>query len=126
MKGRKASPGDTRIAPNGYHYTRLTDKWELTHRILMEKELGRPLQKGERVKFIDGDKTNIVIENLELTESDGGEAQELARYKRLVHKYFDIIGEMNHIRKSLGLEMINFPNDLSDDPHSQSTMIDAS
>lgn len=63
-RGQKASPGDTRWSPNGYHYTRLEKKWELTHRILAEKKLGRPLADDERVTFQDNDRTNLTVENI--------------------------------------------------------------
>ena len=57
-RGQKAKVGDTRIAPNGYHYTRTKAGWVLTHRLTAERKLGRPLSKDERVRFVDGDRTN--------------------------------------------------------------------
>lgn len=58
-RGRKSKPGDTRIAANGYHYTRTTSGWELTHRLVAERRIGRPLEYNERVRFIDGDRSNF-------------------------------------------------------------------
>jgi predicted DNA-binding antitoxin AbrB/MazE fold protein len=64
-KRHKPNVGDTRVAPNGYHYTYTqATGWELSSRLLMEGELGRKLKPNERVKFRDGDKTNITIDNL--------------------------------------------------------------
>lgn len=57
-RGRKSKPGDTRIAPNGYHYTRTERGWELTHRLTAAKRIGRPLGYDERVRFIDRDRSN--------------------------------------------------------------------
>lgn len=66
MRGSKSEPGDTRVAKNGYHYTRTEEKWELTHHIVAEKKLGRPLKDTERVVFVDGDRTNLEPDNLEV------------------------------------------------------------
>lgn len=67
-RGKKSKVGDTRVAPNGYHYTRTTTGWELTHRLVAEKELGRALTPEERVRFIDGDRSNRDPDNLEVYE----------------------------------------------------------
>jgi hypothetical protein len=53
-RGRTANPGDTRVSPNGYHYTKTDKKWELTHRLTIERHLGRPLAEDERCKFAPG------------------------------------------------------------------------
>lgn len=58
MRGRKSKIGDTRVAPNGYHYTRTKNGWELTHRLVAEKKIGRPLAHDERVRFLDKDRSN--------------------------------------------------------------------
>ncbi len=59
MRGQKSKPGDTRVAANGYHYTRTARGWELTHRLTAERQIGRPLEYDERVRFIDGDRSNF-------------------------------------------------------------------
>lgn len=66
MRGKKSKTGTTRVAPNGYHYTKVKDKWKLTHHIVMEKKLGRRLKNNERVYFVDGDRTNLAADNLEV------------------------------------------------------------
>lgn len=52
--GKKAADGATRLAPNGYHYTKVNGKWRLTHHLTAEKSLGRPLRSDERVLFKAG------------------------------------------------------------------------
>lgn len=63
-RGKNAKVGDTRTAPNGYHYTKTEDGWRLTHHILAEKSLGRKIKKNERVYFKDGDRTNLSKDNV--------------------------------------------------------------
>jgi len=66
MRGKKSKTGNTRVAPNGYHYTRTKTGWRLTHHVVAEKTLGRLLKEEERVYFKDGDRTNIDPSNLEI------------------------------------------------------------
>lgn len=63
-RGKKSEVGDTRVAPNGYHYTRTDNGWKLTSRVIAERTLGRELEDDERVTFVDGDRTNLDPKNL--------------------------------------------------------------
>lgn len=65
-KGLAADIGATRISQNGYHYTKTPTGWILTHRLVIEKQLGRLLHPDERIRFLDGDRTNISVDNLEV------------------------------------------------------------
>lgn len=58
MRGQKSENGATRVAPNGYHYTKVDGKWKLTHRMVAEKKIGRPLRENERIRFKDLDRNN--------------------------------------------------------------------
>lgn len=69
VRGRESEIGDTRTAPNGYHYTKTEDGWRLTHHILAEEALGRPLRENERVYFRDGDRTNLSKDNVQVRET---------------------------------------------------------
>tara|TARA_R100000656_G_scaffold110240_1_gene82294 strand:+ start:174 stop:476 length:303 start_codon:yes stop_codon:yes gene_type:complete len=72
-RGQRADIGSTRIAPNGYHYTKSDEyNWRLTHHIVAEENLDRRLLPHERVRFVDGDRTNISADNLEVVETKGG------------------------------------------------------
>ena len=50
----------------GYVAKCISGKWTFQHRHVMEKHLGRKLDRTEHVHHIDGDKTNNVLENLEV------------------------------------------------------------
>jgi len=67
-RGAAAAVGDERWSANGYHYTKTARGWILTHRMLMEEKLGRPLLGTERVVFKNRNKRDIRIDNLELAE----------------------------------------------------------
>jgi len=81
VRGKKSEVGDTRVAPNGYHYTRTTNGWELTHRLVVQRKLGRDLQYDERVRFLDGDRSNYEDpDNLEVfTVAKGSNNKRRAR-----------------------------------------------
>lgn len=63
-RGKAATDGDTNTSPNGYHYTRVAGKWRLTHHLIAEKKLGRPIGADELVCFHDGDRTNLSPDNI--------------------------------------------------------------
>lgn len=58
-RGSTAEIGATRVAQNGYHYTKVSDHpranngWILTHHLTAEKKLGRSLADDEIVQFVD-------------------------------------------------------------------------
>ncbi len=58
--------GDTRTSRNGYQYTRTETGWKLSHRLVVERELGIEIGPNERVRFVDGDRTNLSPENLDV------------------------------------------------------------
>lgn len=63
-RGAPSPIGTVRVSQNGYHYTKTEDCWRLTHHIIAEEALGRPLHANERATFIDGDKTNLKPGNI--------------------------------------------------------------
>lgn len=79
-RGRKAQDGNTFINKNGYHHTRVNGRWELTGRIVAEKKLGRELRPGERIRFIDGNRSNLAPSNVKVTiqKAKSKEAQRAA------------------------------------------------
>lgn len=66
MRGRKSQLGDTREAPNGYHYTRTENGWELTGRIVAAQAMLRELRPDERIRYRDGDRSNNSLDNIEI------------------------------------------------------------
>lgn len=101
--GKKAKVGATRVAPNGYHYTKTTEGWIGTHRLVMEKKLGRKLREGERVTFLDNDRTNMDPDNLELTVAKKGSVDK--RIARVESKIEDLQGELKALYRERDREM---------------------
>lgn len=94
-RGKNAKVGDKRWSPNGYHYTRCEEGWRLTHHLIAEKNLGRRLQSGERVKFVDGNKKNFAPDNIAVTKMGQGslnrrKAQLEARIEELQAELHDV------------------------------------
>lgn len=65
-RGKEAPVGTKRTSPNGYEYTKTETGWRLSHHLVAEKKLGRPLARDERVKFKTKDKTNLSPDNIEV------------------------------------------------------------
>lgn len=95
MRGQKSDEGSTRIAPNGYHYTKENGKWRLTHHILAEKKLGRPVMPWERVKFVDGNRRNLDQKNLIVVDKAGTTPeQKIAKLESEIRMLTDLRDEI--------------------------------
>lgn len=66
-RGVAAKVGDTNVSDNGYHYTRTEGGWRLTHHLIAEEQLGRPIGRDETVRFKDSDRTNLSPDNIIVT-----------------------------------------------------------
>lgn len=99
MRGKASNVGDTRIAPNGYHNTRTESGWRLTHHIIMEQTLGRPLRPDERVTFKDGKRTNLKPSNIVV--QDKGRTSLRRRLAALIARRDDIQAEIDDIEAQL-------------------------
>lgn len=74
---------------HGYHTSHEKGKRIKTHRLVMEKHLGRTLQRNEHIHHINGIKTDNRIENLQIVS-------------RVEHvKIHDTLGKYNHGRKRI-------------------------
>lgn len=65
-RGQASQVGDTMVNQNGYHNTKTEEGWRLTHHIIAEEKLGRPVESTEYVRFIDGDRRNLDPDNIEV------------------------------------------------------------
>lgn len=102
-RGVAAKDGDTNVAPNGYHYTRQNGKFRLTHHIIAEEKLGRPIDTTrETVRFKDRDKTNLSPENIEVVPK--GKASIRARLARVEAQIAEYTAEREYLLKELGRE----------------------
>ena len=73
-RGQEAIVGTTRVSKNGYSYTKVLDAagkpgWKLTHWIIAEEKLGRPLADDERVVFIKSH-TDLSPANIKVVKRD--------------------------------------------------------
>jgi hypothetical protein len=99
-KGQPAVVGSTFTNQNGYHHTKTEEGWKATHTLLMEEKLGRKLSRNEFVKFIDGDRSNLNLDNLELrTRGDAKSPQ--ARLAVLEARIEELQGEAEDLRQQI-------------------------
>jgi hypothetical protein len=105
MGGKHQPVGSTRVAPNGYHYTKVSDlparklspgqsNWRLTHHIVAEEKiLKRPLLPDERVVFVNkNNRLDLRAENIRV-EKKKGKTREAA-VAALRAKYEDIRAQL--------------------------------
>lgn len=91
--------GDKRTSRNGYEYTRTERGWELSHRIIARQELGREIGSNERVRFVDGDRTNLSPENLAVyevkTKTNGRKIAELEAKRDDIDAEIEMLRELD-------------------------------
>lgn len=98
-RGRASKVGDTRTSPNGYHYTRTPDGWELTGRIIGAQIMGRKLTSDERIKYKDNNRLNNTPENIEVyTKKPSSAATQKAK---LEAKMEDIRAQIEQLEAKL-------------------------
>jgi hypothetical protein len=92
MRGNKAKLGDERTSKNGYVYVKTTTGWELKHRLAAEKVIGRKLADNERVTFKDGNRDNLMPDNLVVSIIKGKSSK--AKRARLEAKIEELQAEL--------------------------------
>lgn len=98
-RGKAASVGDTRVSANGYHYTRTETEWRLTHHIIAEQKLGRPLADDERAVFVDKDRRNLHPTNIFVAKR--GKSNLRRRRAQIEARIDELQGELAWIEKQL-------------------------
>jgi len=86
-RGTKSIVGETMVSKNNYHYTRTETGWVLTHRLVAEEKLGRPLAENERVSFVDGNRTNLDPSNIiVITKRAASIRKQIAKHKAKIRE----------------------------------------
>jgi hypothetical protein len=102
-RGVAAKDGDTNVSANGYHYTRQNGKFRLTHHIIAEEKLGRPINtETEVVRFKDKDKTNLSPDNIEAIPK--GTTSVRARLARVEAQIAELTAQRDLLLAELGKE----------------------
>jgi hypothetical protein len=103
-RGASAPLGSTRTSANGYHYTKAIDPatnkecWRLTHHIVAEQKLGRPLREDERVHFV-GKKSDLSPDNIKVVEKGRGSLRR--RKAQIEARIAELQSELDEINKEL-------------------------
>lgn len=93
-RGKSSANGDTNVAANGYHYTKQNGSWRLTHHIIAEENLGRPLSPDERAYFIDKDRTNLTPSNIGVARKRKGRRQRIEALKARIQLLQEELAEL--------------------------------
>lgn len=100
-RGKPAPDGATYVSQNGYHYTKDNGKFKATHVLIMEKHLGRELEPIERVRFKNGDKTDLRVENLRVDIK--GKASLETQRARLCARIEELQAQLDEVEKQIEL-----------------------
>jgi HNH endonuclease len=100
-RGQAAEVGETRVSRNGYHYTKTAGGWVLTHHLVAEEMLGRPLKNDERVHFKSGDKLNLTPTNIYVVQQ--GKSNLRRRKAQLETRIEELQAELALVLKELEL-----------------------
>lgn len=95
--GRYAPAGSGHVTKNGYHTSQQGDVRRLTHRVVMEEILGRPLLPGETVHHKNGIRSDNRPENLELRAHNHGPGQTIPDLLAWAHEIIERYGEWQDV-----------------------------
>lgn len=99
-RGKAVADGATRVSQNGYHYTKVGGKWRLTHHLVAEEKLGRPLREDERVSFRDPKKRlDLSPSNIVITEKGQGSIRR--RKAQVEARLAELQAELDEINREL-------------------------
>jgi len=98
-RGQIANIGDTMVNALGYHNTRVATGWRLTHHLVAEQILQRPLTANDTVRFKDGNRTNLEPDNIEVLKKHTGS---LRRRKAILEaKIEDLQAQLDEVNKEI-------------------------
>lgn len=94
-RGKPSKVGDVRQAQNGYWYTKTDVGQRLTHHIVAETKLGRPLRSDERAIFVDRDRNNLDPKNIHIVKK--GSRSIRARIAIIEARVKELLAEREHL-----------------------------
>lgn len=104
-RGQNADVGAKRISQNGYEYVKVQDAgegkpgWKLTHHVIAERKLGRPIRTDERVTFKDGKRSNLNPDNIVVVEK--GKGSQRRRLAQIEARIQELQAERDEIIRTL-------------------------
>jgi hypothetical protein len=115
-RGYRSELGEEKTSANGYVYVKTETGWRLKHHLIAEKKLGRPLQPDERVYFVDNDRANFKVKNIEV-KTVTRHNPSLDSIRKVSTRVDKCAEEVKNIREALdALEYKVLSESKSDDP----------
>lgn len=104
VRGKTVEKGATRIAQNGYHYTKCDKGWRLTHHLTAEGMLGRPLRENEMVRFKEPKYKRDPYDQNGIVIIEKGNRSLRTRKAALEYKIEELQAELRDINAQLEIE----------------------
>lgn len=98
-RGKPSAVGDVRQSQNGYWYTKTEQGQRLTHHIVAEAKLGRPLLPTERAIFVDRDRNNLDPKNIHVVKK--GSRSIRARIAVIESRVTELLAERDRLLQQL-------------------------
>lgn len=98
-RGFASAIGEERTSQNGYLYVKTPQGWRLKHLVIVERMLGRSLYPMERIRFKDGNKKNLDLDNLDVVVKKSKTVA--ARVAWLEAKIEELQAELDELRESV-------------------------
>lgn len=99
MRGKPSADGERYVSQNGYSYTKVGKVWKLTHHLVMEEKLGRPIAPDEMVKFVSGNKLDLRPENIVIVKR--GQSSLRKRKAQLEARIEELQAQLDLVNKEL-------------------------
>lgn len=98
-RGQTSEVGATMVNQNGYQHTKTETGWRLTHHLIAEKKLGRPLASNETAYFRDGNRHNLDPKNIAVRLRASGSLRK--QIARLDERIRELIAQRDELAKQL-------------------------
>jgi hypothetical protein len=99
-RGQRAEVGTETTNANGYTQVKTEEGWIGKHTLILEEKLGRKLVPGERAIFKDGNRANLDVDNVVLSEAQNTKSIE-SRIAKLRAEIDDRVALINDLTDEL-------------------------
>jgi len=104
VRGKPAREGDRYVSQNGYSYTKVDGKWKMTHHIVAEEMIGRPIAEDEQVRFKSNNRLDLRPGNIEVVKR--GKTSLRRRKAQLEARIEELQAQLDLVNKELEAQSV--------------------